>query len=240
MPSRFACKMLLPASTLLLLLPAACDRSQPAARSSGGSAAQAARPSAEPRPAPASDVVVSPQPVQPSHHQPPLRPEPFDSTGCSVFKATYRPDGNRPDTDLPFRYALRFQPNPHRWYEPFLIFEARDHRSGALVTTLRLQETTSVGFANQYAGSTSGSIGPQMQELNRDLTWGTTGRREARQRLAPYALLFTDLSRDLHYLHGDWKALAPDVTYHTPQKATPLFPSLWVIADCGSDQRSGA
>jgi hypothetical protein len=170
---------------------------------------------------------------------PPL-PEPFDSTGCYYHGATYRlhPDW---DGDELFTYRLRIERAPKHLssYNAVLAFEARDRRSGALVTTLRLQQTSSMGLSRNHAYIESADLSIIVQGINRDLGHEASGQiprpegSELQKYRASYVLQFTDLEHELHYRHGRWDDLGSAVTYHTKAQAKPTFPNRWLLSECG-------
>jgi len=79
-----------------------------------------------------------------------------------------------------------------------------------------------------------------VEELNRDLSFGTWEKSTDTPWLASYAVLFTDLGRDLYYLQGDWSSLAGEVTFFTPEQAKPLFPNMWCCRSAGPRRRPEA
>lgn len=164
---------------------------------------------------------------------PPL-PEPFDSTGCYFHGATYRP---HPDWvgDGPFAYLLRTEriDNNGSFYEAGLVFEARDRRSGALATSLRMEHTTGNGLARHGAYTENGAISVDVLHINRDLGAEAQGDVAELELPAPYALQFTDLQREIYYRHDRWDDLGEAVTYHTPARMKPYFPNRWLLQSCG-------
>ena len=170
--------------------------------------------------------------------------EPFDSSACPYFGAIYRPHpGRRPAADEPsppdaYDYTLSFAP-AESVSEDWAVFEATRPGSEAPVTRLRLKIVTSMGIANRYLSTGREGRGAQVEELNRDLSFGTWEKSTDTPWLASYAVLFTDLGRDLYYLQGDWSSLAGEVTFFTPEQAKPLFPNMWVLSKCGPETSSG-
>jgi hypothetical protein len=161
---------------------------------------------------------------------PPL-PEPFDSGGCSLTRAVYRPHPGGPTLQNPeLQYALRFDPDPEASWRHWAVFEAFDRRTGALLTRLRLQHVWSNGLSQEYVVSSREAVNAHMHHLNRDLSSGSVGANAPW--LAPYAVLFSDLALPLYKLGDDWATLAPDVTFFTPEKVKPLFPETWLLSLC--------
>jgi hypothetical protein len=160
---------------------------------------------------------------------PPL-PEAFDSTGCGLIGAVYRPHPSLRDDRLDQRLRFELYDAPE-FYDWRAVFEARDRGTGALVTSLRLGHTTSNGLVNDFLVSTRGYHSVQMERLNRDVGPRMVGQTPGE--LAPYAILLVDLVREIWYLQGDWSRLAPDVTFHTPEQVKPFFFNVWILSECG-------
>jgi hypothetical protein len=166
---------------------------------------------------------------------PPL-PEKFDSTGCYFHGATYRPHPDLVGDDQPLTYLLRTErlDNKGSFYEAGLVFEARDRRSGALVTTLTMVHTTSMGISLHGAHTENGALRAEVLHLNRDLGVAADGDVPELELPAPYALEFANLHRELYYRHGRWEDLGDAVTYDTPAKVKPDFRNRWVLQSCGA------
>lgn len=158
--------------------------------------------------------------------------------GCYFHGAVYRPHpGWETRSDEPFQYRLKVQRGryaeaPH---EATLVFEARERRSGTLLTTLRMTHTTSNNLARDAAYTEQGDVDAKVEHLDRNL--GPAPEAEhpfAARPAAPFALLFTDLQGSLYYLQQRWDGLGASVTFHTPAQAKPNFTNMWVLAQCGA------
>lgn len=169
---------------------------------------------------------------------PPLA-EPFDSTGCIFHYAVYRPHPDWERRSETFRYTLKIGPPREHggFYEAQLVFEAYNRSSGALMTTFRMNHTTGNGLARHTAFTPGDALSVDVQHINRDLGFEAQGTTPRLQIPASYAMLFTDLQRELYYRHGRWEDLAGAVTFHTPSQAKPEFPNLWVLSQCGRPVR---
>ena len=129
---------------------------------------------------------------------------------------------------------MTFERDPTSSYEHWVILEGRTAASGELAIRLRLRHTTSVGAANNYVYSSDRHhlINVQKDELNRDFSPGARG--PGGPWIAPYAILLTDLTGDIHHLQDDWHKLGPDdVRLFGPLEERPYFANLWLLADCG-------
>lgn len=163
---------------------------------------------------------------------PPL-PEPFDSTGCHFHGATYRPHPDSGGDELLSQLLKieRLKREDGAFYEAGLVFEARDRRSGALATSLRMKHTTGIGLVRQGAYTENESISLHVLHINRDLGFGEQGDVPKLELPAPYALEFTDLQSELR--NRDWDSLGAAVTYHTRTRSEPDFRNRWLLQSCG-------
>lgn len=162
-------------------------------------------------------------------------PEAFDSTGCGFHGAVYAAHSEWTGRRGEFRYRLTVAPpGENRFlYEARLIFEARDPTTGALATTLRLEHTTGNNLSRHAALTDRDEVVVDVQHLNRNLGFESQGEVARRRIPAPYALHFSDLERELYYQPKGWEPLMAYVTFHTPARAQPMFPNMWVLQTCG-------
>ena len=162
----------------------------------------------------------------------PAPPEPFHGAGCGYLEATYTAPGYAGSPRYNYAYTLRFLPLKDYVTTSRAVFEARDPRSGALVTTVELERNESNGVSVSTLSAPNPKdvdrsfVFVRMEELNRDFSQGSSPAYTA-----PYAIVLSDLVVALYYL--DWTFIAGHVTYHTPERAEPLFPNVWLLSRCG-------